>query len=113
MILLQGLSGVESNSELTLLGEIVRRESARETSNRADESWLIAGISIDGQPSHLAIARKLHHSEKYQVSGMVSSHLRESMSILSLITAQIDRDWSSNNYAISCWRQTSKPPITT
>jgi len=60
MILLEGLSGVESNLELTLLGEIVRRESARDTSYRADESWLIAGISIDGQPNHLAIARECH-----------------------------------------------------
>jgi hypothetical protein len=37
MILLRGLSGVESNFELTLLGEIVRREPIGETSNRADD----------------------------------------------------------------------------
>jgi len=44
MILVQGLRGVESNYELTLLGEIVRRKPACGTPSCDDESLLIDGL---------------------------------------------------------------------
>lgn len=61
MIRFQDLSGSQLRLKLTLLGKIVRRESACETSNGADESWLSASLLIGSQFDPLVNTRGCHY----------------------------------------------------